>query len=764
MPKRDDFSESGAGQPTALLWTYVPQPPIVLDSLNAQQQGAGVESVPSGILHGDALTLTSLPRLDGVGPIQTLDQTGWLVSYQALQQGIVQGSDLRAKLPAPENLLARSQELAAQGVVPVLVARLDYQTPNKRLVHEIRLAARKKEALALPDAPGNYLDSHTAFLATALLPEKIRYFDLLPPTHRGLAVKFRFDPEFFFSNPETPPEKTEVDLADGQGWRAVELPSTLEARYPEAGEKLIRLRCRYPEGEREAAFTFLVENEYRTSSLTADETWNLTATIAYQGSYATGTAYVYYGSESGVKHTALTRPILIADGFPGHDIDELIGDGMLNQLDFFTDLLQGGYDAVVLTYGNGSTYVQSNAYVAVECINRINGTASVRCQPICGGASMGGLVVRYALTYMEANHLDHNAAMYFSFDSPHQGANIPVSVQYFVRKLYALGKLPANKSQLIDLLNSNGAKQMISYYLGSSVDGTYLLNNSVHDQLMAELAGLGNYPSLPRKIAISCGSCTGVMTVDNHVRTIDWSGNLCAFGDTYSLPEAPDDKSWSKLGMLSLLLTDYYCESKYTYNYDGAPGGTADTWKALASALKSSGYGHVDNPYPDNCFIPSVSSLDVQNASDPCTTVPPQGADTPFDGYYIGSRNLDHVQIDYPIKRYFFKVLGIAEPVTLEPVQLLLSPLEISSNGAFGSGTASLVYDNEAAVHQMAVGLSSFEVSFDGGEDHHIERFGVGGSFLTKDVLRGQVAFTDGHYNQDFSASAIYLVVGERKE
>jgi alpha-beta hydrolase superfamily lysophospholipase len=38
------------------------------------------------------------------------------------------------------------------------------------------------------------------------------------------------------------------------------------------------------------------------------------------------------------------------------------------------------------------------------------------------GASMGGLVSRYALTYMERYHMSHDVRTFISFDSPQKGA------------------------------------------------------------------------------------------------------------------------------------------------------------------------------------------------------------------------------------------------------------------------------------------------------------------------------------------------------
>ena len=45
---------------------------------------------------------------------------------------------------------------------------------------------------------------------------------------------------------------------------------------------------------------------------------------------------------------------------------------------------------------------------------------------------MGGLIARYGLSFMEQNSMNHETRLYISFDSPHLGANIPVSFQYLI--------------------------------------------------------------------------------------------------------------------------------------------------------------------------------------------------------------------------------------------------------------------------------------------------------------------------------------------
>ncbi|MEV0682135.1 hypothetical protein AB0I60_37005 [Actinosynnema sp. NPDC050436] len=72
---------------------------------------------------------------------------------------------------------------------------------------------------------------------------------------------------------------------------------------------------------------------------------------------------------------------------------------------------------------------------------------------------MGGLVTRYALAKMEAEGIEHQARLYFSWDSPHTGAWIPVALQafaHYTRKLNAA---------FSDQINSPAAQELLTQHI-----------------------------------------------------------------------------------------------------------------------------------------------------------------------------------------------------------------------------------------------------------------------------------------------------------
>ena len=100
-----------------------------------------------------------------------------------------------------------------------------------------------------------------------------------------------------------------------------------------------------------------------------------------------------------------------------------------------------GYDLVVLDYDDGGDYLPRTSLFIKEAIRFINTKkhqAGSDQKNVIIGQSMGGMCSRYALRTMELNDEDHEVATYISFDSGHEGVNIPLGVQYI---LYDVGEL-----------------------------------------------------------------------------------------------------------------------------------------------------------------------------------------------------------------------------------------------------------------------------------------------------------------------------------
>jgi alpha/beta superfamily hydrolase len=97
---------------------------------------------------------------------------------------------------------------------------------------------------------------------------------------------------------------------------------------------------------------------------------------------------------------------------------------------------------VYVDFDNGVDYIQRNAYLLETVIKWVN-DHKVGNQPNkMLGLSFGGIIAQWALRDIEeagstANNeaYPHQVGLLITHDSPHQGANVPLSIQMLVRKL-----------------------------------------------------------------------------------------------------------------------------------------------------------------------------------------------------------------------------------------------------------------------------------------------------------------------------------------
>jgi hypothetical protein len=284
-----------------------------------------------------------------------------------------------------------------------------------------------------------------------------------------------------------------------------DLPISFDSPVPVAftsfGKKKLILRITLSNGQTKEMHTLLrlgdvvaqVQARSLNSSITSyfesnspEQSFTAKADFAYSGSPAE--VLVTYKLACG--NNQLRKPLIFIDGFDPsqvtlfrrgpltdynsfkrtfdyYDYSKLIRNAEGTQLS--SDLNGAGYDLVFIDYKNGSDFIQNNAYAVIKALQMINAMKVGNEKLIVIGASMGGLVGRIAIREMELRGLLHNVESYYTFDTPHQGANVPLSIQGFVNGMYshmaeAFGIIE-ELNNLQDILYSPAATQMaISQY------------------------------------------------------------------------------------------------------------------------------------------------------------------------------------------------------------------------------------------------------------------------------------------------------------
>ena len=178
--------------------------------------------------------------------------------------------------------------------------------------------------------------------------------------------------------------------------------------------------------------------------------------FAATGLHAGGTAFVVYGNGAGgAKHTQLTKPLIVAEGYnlydiapdlrecnnPNNNIDKFFRDvsfSNTNPFDLQIQLLNAGYDIVYIDNARGSDDITRNAALFEAVVRWVNiqkvGGRTSGLPNVVMGQSMGGLVARYGLAEMTRRGTDDpHTRLLVLHDSPQRGANNPVGLQSLSR-------------------------------------------------------------------------------------------------------------------------------------------------------------------------------------------------------------------------------------------------------------------------------------------------------------------------------------------
>ena len=470
-------------------------------------------------------------------------------------------------------------------------------------------------------------------------------------TRRGGNLRLLLAREFFLRVGEAVAPVLALDADDGLGFRPLALDRAFPVDYASPGLKTLTLRLERADGE--AAYARFILDVRDQQAPPYDEFWPLTAETPYAGGLASGEAFVYRAP----GHATVENPVIVVEGF---DLDNVMGwdelYDLLNQQDLLEDLRAEGYDAIVLNFTESTDYIQRNAYLLVTLIEAVQAALADPEQDIALiGASMGGLVSRYALAAMEQAGQPHRVRCFISFDSPQRGANIPLGMQYWL-DFFRIESEEAG--HLLSRLDTPAARQMLVYHHTNPPGGTGEAD-ALRAVLAAELAALGDYPAGLRKVAIANGSGAGdtqgfaageqIIRYEYASWLVDIVGNVWAVpaGSSHIIFDGEIDRIWPlNDDALSVTVSG-------TLPFDNAPGGARASMAEMDATQAP--YGDIIALYDAHCFIPTVSALALATG-DPFFDIAGAGdlsALTPFDAVYFPEANQDHVLVTAENKAWF---------------------------------------------------------------------------------------------------------------
>jgi len=370
-----------------------------------------------------------------------------------------------------------------------------------------------------------------------------------------ISPTYRIDPYLFFSDVTNSGLYTSttfrIDFGDGSGWHYFD-PNVMAyytVDYLDMGEYEIIAELLNAEKFLIKSSKSIINIVGKAKSNTADAVFEMP------------------GINVGVYHSCNVdegKVIIYLEGFDlldmlpstNRNIDRIYAERIHSN--YIEELRNFNYSFYVVDWKNSRIDIRYNALHVVNLIEKLKNDYSFSDEQfVIIGESMGGLVARYTLTFMETGKykngdftdffvednvlsnaiylglnpntynlgnehrkenlipLMHKTRELITNDSPHQGANIPLSLQVAYAKIlnaFLPGSiLFTNVTNLA--LGSQAAKQMLLYHLDGKVSPSSnvsaYLPSVYHNNFFNQLSQMGNYPKFAKLMALSSGAING---------------------------------------------------------------------------------------------------------------------------------------------------------------------------------------------------------------------------------------------------------------
>jgi hypothetical protein len=403
-------------------------------------------------------------------------------------------------------------------------------------------------------------------------------------------------------------------------------------------------------------------------------------------------AYVYLSPSSQAGHEPV-KPVIISEGFD--DLDNTNWPELYRAAAGLVEALrQQGCDIIMVNYDDPYRKIEDNAVALEHVITQVNGNKIGSNKNVVIGASLGGVIARYALVDMEQNGPDHQARLYISLDSPHEGANLPLGLSFAISGLMQISDGKIDQPILHDLvraINADSAREILLLHpVASDIENSTYIDPQPDPKFVAFHALLQSmgFPHETWNVGIANGA-PGVAqssppgSVLFHAeRSQDQLIYLIGRHDQNPLPNFP----FFALKYLPIEIPLGHASGSVILNVWSSPGAaTVDNDVVLISFLGQFGEFYQTDywqkqinpglhfPLYDNapgstfnfpgfpgvtynkfCFVPALSALGV--ASSDMMKVPTR-QEIPFDDYYYPSENQGHVSLEDPAMQA--KLLGL---------------------------------------------------------------------------------------------------------
>lgn len=597
----------------------------------------------------------------------------------------IQRADFLQRLPEFEFIKAQCNLGLAKNEIPLSILITEFETINQSAFDNKTMFLNANNQLETSTNVSNF-DIHNLDLMAPLLSKS-----------KNNSVVFNLNENLIFNTTSKVINNILVNFNDGKGFRKLEINKSINVSFTKSGIQKIDFRITFTNGEtinRTSGFDTgnnSISSISRNNAQAPTAVSTIVSTIPYQG-YGETAAFLGQGEYEiflDNVDSVLDKPIFLLDGFDPGDtrnvpaIYSLLNYGTTQNL--ADDLRAQGFDIVILNFptytrpttttviDGGVDYIQRNAMILVELINQINAQKIGNEKNVVIGPSMGGLISRYALRYMEMNSLDPDTRLYISFDAPHLGANVPIGMQHLFNYM-AYGPLGNTAVQpLVDgLIKSPAAREMlIDHFEGHLQTGSAFEFNTASATLLptgcpnfrnafqTELNTMG-FPTTTRNVAIANGAGNGTMNGMPDMVVMDHTFNVTttqrAIINLRFTPLANATNQVSRFRgqqqVFGFWITGYESAANsksptFTSGLDSAPGGRFDISGFAAAAgtnpLLTEFFDNLLIQYFD--FIPTNSAMAISSTNNLYTPITALST-TPFVASSIPTINENHITLN----------------------------------------------------------------------------------------------------------------------
>ncbi|MBK9190183.1 MAG: hypothetical protein IPM77_01090 [Crocinitomicaceae bacterium] len=371
------------------------------------------------------------------------------------------------------------------------------------------------------------------------------FFMFSPAVHKisSNTLKLFIDSTLFFTNTGKEILSLAIDFGIDSGFVNTSFNRTVANTYDEEGWKNITIKITYTDSS-EYFSNFEIYTKGPEVRAGGDNIFDIyhyippTYGSAPDEGRGGGTVWVYLGC----GHTRIEKPFIWAEGFNpvvgGLNLGLSIEDAFnrinhsltedIDQKTLWQNLIEEGYDIILIDYDDGGDYIPRTAELIKEVIRWVNiqkHSAGSNEKNVIMGQSMGGVCTNLALKEMEVVDMeDHEVGTFVVFDSPILGVNVPLGAQHSLVDVahlpvtvggvtLPLTEAPVLKNYVqilddaVDLLFTPAARTMIRYfYNGPGVDPNQHLWQEHYEY---QWETLGGYPTECEVINIANGSIYG---------------------------------------------------------------------------------------------------------------------------------------------------------------------------------------------------------------------------------------------------------------